>query len=83
MYPDKYHELRRHVMMLLKSDAHLHEHGRHESIGIGFSEINTSLAAFNEPRFSKLHVAVKFRDAWIKARDGKRSVIPNLLLAVV
>ena len=69
MYPDKYHELRRHVMVLLKSDAHLHEHERHESIGIGLSEINTTLAAFNEPRFSKLHVPVKFWDAWITARD--------------
>ena len=44
MYPDNYHELRRHLLVLLKSDVHLHERGRHESIGIGFSEINASLA---------------------------------------
>ncbi|MBI2799142.1 MAG: hypothetical protein HYX63_02475 [Gammaproteobacteria bacterium] len=70
MYPDNYHELRRHLLVLLKSDVHLHELGRYESIGIGFSEINASLAEFNEPHYSKLHVAVRFWDAWITARDA-------------
>ena len=70
MVPDNYHELRRHLLVLLKSDAYLHEIGRNESIGIGFMEINTSLAEFKEPRYSKLHVAVRFWDAWIAARDA-------------
>ena len=33
-------------------------------------EINTSLADFDEPHYSKLHAAVRFWEAWIAARDA-------------
>lgn len=65
------------AIVALRVEADAQEHGQPERVGDGFEAYDRNLPRASGPEFDKLHIALRFWDEWIYARDhGWRTPVP-------
>jgi len=69
MGESEYQTIKKRLSAVLKRDAGLHQLKRHEGIGAGYMDLQSTLRHGGDQRYQKLIVALNFWDAWILARN--------------
>ena len=64
-----YDRARHFAAAALRAEAEAQESGRPEEVGASFDTFDANLERGAGPEFDKLHVALRFWDEWVYARD--------------
>ena len=73
-----YEDLRKRFVVCLEAAVRAQESGDLAAIEAGFDQLDSELPRDAGPEFDKLHVALKFWDSWIDARNHNWSYYPGL-----
>lgn len=64
-----YDEPKKFLIEQLSRDVEIHISGNYRRIGDKFSEFDANLPRNDDPKFTKLHIALNFWDGWQDARN--------------